>query len=412
MFPTVFRIVGLSFLISLIWMPTTAQFQRCGTDEWALEYEAQYAIARIHKATVEAKIQQWINERSISSRNVITIPVVVHVVWNEAEENISDAQIESQIETLNQDFRALNVEVASVDEEFRAFVADVELEFCLAKIDPRGRATNGITRTFTNLIGIANNQNLIKYGTRGGADDWDTDRYVNIWVGRRTDGILGISTRPGDFNEVQGLVIDYRAFGRGGSAEQNHPYNLGRTTTHEMGHYLGLKHLWGEGLDNDNCSEDDGILDTPKQSDTYNSQCPSSPKSSCRSSDMYMNFMNYTDDACMSLFTLGQKERMLATLFAVRPRLVNTMVCENITTTNAQQAMELKLYPNPAQDQFSISTEMPIQSIHIINSLGQTCHHLMSPKNTVVGVAHLPSGHYQVVITTQHRTIVRPLLIQ
>lgn len=412
MFSTVLKMGWLLFFTIFLNMALSGQFQRCGLDEWVAAQKLKSPEAVEQRKLVEKRINNWRINNEVSSRNLITIPIVVHVVWNKEEENISDAQIASQIEVLNEDFRAFNIEVADIPSEFRALVADVEFEFCLAKINPSGQSTTGITRTFTNNIGIANNQNLIKYGTRGGADPWDTESYVNIWVGRRTDGILGISTRPGD-DEIEGLVIDYRAFGRVGEAMQNAPYNLGRTTTHEIGHYFNLKHLWGEGFDNDNCNQDDDIADTPLQSTTYNSMCPQTAQFSCGSSDMFMNFMNYTNDACMGLFTLGQKEQMVATLFSVRTGILASHTCdENISNTQLASISPFQIYPNPAQHQFIVDTELEAESLKIINSLGQVCLEIDAPMAKQINISHLPTGYYQVLISVEDRFIAQPLLIQ
>ncbi|MEL6943331.1 MAG: zinc metalloprotease, partial [Bacteroidota bacterium] len=342
---------GIFILISLLCSPTLlwGQFHRCGTNQ--VHFRPSNWEER--KSQAEEIIQKFLSQKHIEQRSKITIPVVIHIVWNQEEENISDEQILSQIDILNQDFRAMNTEIMSIPREFEALAADTEIEFCLTRQDERGRETTGIVRTFTREQGVAGNNALIKNGSFGGSDAWDTERFLNIWVGRRNDGILGTATMPGEAEDWEdGIVIDYRAFGNIGTALGNEPYNLGRTLTHEVGHYLGLQHLWGESFNNDSCEGDDGISDTPVQATTYNQECPSEPTRTCQSSDMYMNFMNYTNDACMSLFTIQQSERMIAVLNTIRSELSNNQPCEIVNQVEVSLSEDMiHISPNPVSKQ-------------------------------------------------------------
>ena len=255
------------------------------------------------------------------SRSLITIPLVVHIVWYEPEENLSDAQIQSQAAVLNQDFRALNSEIASVPGPFAGDVADMEIEFCLV----------AVTRTQTSFPNIAN---LYSGGRRrachtslGGHDALDPEHYLNVWVSARNDGACGEGTFPDDPQapaEEQGIFIRPDCFGTTGTAAA--PFNLGRTTTHEIGHYLNLKHLWGEGLEDPFCQSDDMVEDTEEQAYSYSEfiggNCPVHPSFSCGTADMFMNFMNLPADRCMSMFTHGQKARARAAIQAFRPGLL------------------------------------------------------------------------------------------
>ena len=260
---------------------------------------------------------QLLNSRTVPS-GIITIPVVVHVVYYNSTQNITDARINEQIQVLNEDFRRLNADRTNTPAAFSSVAADVQIEFKLAKIDPNGNPTTGITRTPTPTNGFSASTNNVKSSITGGINPWNTQKYLNIWVCNLTSpsGIMGYSSSPVDFAtypNLDGVVIHYNYFGKTGTSA---PYNKGRTTTHEVGHWLDLRHIWA---DNPSCSVDDGVADTPVQSaytTSYHPNCPSFPRyDACTTTSpgvMFMNFMDYTDDGCMNLFTNGQKTRMRA----------------------------------------------------------------------------------------------------
>ena len=194
-------------------------------------------------------------------------------------------------------------------------VGDARIVFKLADRDPNGAVTNGITRTSTSIIAFGDDD-AVKSAASGGADAWPADRYLNIWVCHLQD-LLGYAQFPGGPMHTDGVVIDYRAFGTGGTAEA--PFNLGRTATHEVGHWLNLFHIWGD--DGMGCAGTDQIDDTPNQAGP-NTGSPGFPRVTCDNGpdgDMFVNFMDYVDDRCMVMFTIGQVERMHATLDAARP---------------------------------------------------------------------------------------------
>jgi hypothetical protein len=261
---------------------------------------------------------------------VAVIPVVVHVVYNTAAQNISDAQIQSQIDVLNADFRRLNTDIGSVPGVFQPFTADLRIEFRLAARDPDCNPTTGITRTSTSVAAFTFDYTSdttpagtpVKFASQGGHDAWPADRYLNIWACNLSGGLLGYATFPGYPANVDGVVVDYQAFGTTGTAAA--PFNLGRTATHEIGHYLDLFHIWGD--DGTACTGTDEVADTPNQGGP-NYGCPSFPKISCSNGpngDMFMNYMDYTDDACMVMYTAGQSARANATLNGVRAALLGS----------------------------------------------------------------------------------------
>ncbi|RMG73063.1 MAG: T9SS C-terminal target domain-containing protein [Bacteroidetes bacterium] len=307
--------LGLTSLSSLI-----AQDTRCGTMDYLHQQELADPDLPQRMAAIERFTQEY--QQSQAGRDndvtVITIPVVVHVVYNTAVENISEAQVISQIDILNEDFRRLNADTTASSQWAQA--ADFQMEFCLAKIDPDGFPTNGITRTPTNVSSF-NTNNGVKFDAQGGKDAWPSDTYLNIWVCDLGNGLLGYAQFPGGNPATDGVVINYQYFGRVGTASP--PFHLGRTATHEVGHWLNLRHIWGDG----GCGVDDGVADTPL-SDGPNYGC-NPGHVSCGSVDMVENYMDYGDDICLTAFTAGQRERSMA-LFApggARESILSANVC-------------------------------------------------------------------------------------
>jgi hypothetical protein len=392
----------------------SAQVERCGT-HWRRATSSNWAA---QKEAIDQAVEQWLEQHSssVELRSTITIPVVVHVVWHREEENISDAQVLSQLDIINDDFNAQNEQLDFLPAEFRDVLGDVGIEFCLSDVDDRGRAATGITRTYTNERSIASNQAIIKDATFGGVDAWDTRRFLNIWVGRRDDRILGDATSPGEVEEeLDGVVIDFRAFGDQGTVVGNEPYHLGRTLTHELGHYFGLRHIWGEGAGNDLCIFDDGISDTPVQESTYFGECPNTPQRTCGTSDMYMNFLNYTEDACMSMFTVQQKVRMLAVLNTLRKGLLEQgRNCRMTSTTETAVEINISIYPTPATE--FIQLEMPhlMDEITLHNSLGQRVWQTQQQQQTTlkIDVRSLPSGIYYLHFLLSDQYWTRKVIVQ
>lgn len=257
-----------------------------------------------------AGIENFIFERRAPARiDVVPVPVVVHVVWHAEPENLDDAQILSQLDVLNQDFRARNLDLDRVPEVWRPLVADPRIEFTLAEV----------VRTRTAIDGFGTDD-AVKVTSAGGSDAWPADRYLNVWVCRLASGLLGYAQFPGGPATTDGVVVSHIGFGTTGTAIA--PFDRGRTTTHEVGHWLALRHIWGD--DGDGCNGTDFVADTPNQAGP-NVGCPTYPTISCDNGphgDMFMNYMDYTDDACMVMFTAGQVERIDGTLAGPRANLV------------------------------------------------------------------------------------------
>ena len=309
---TTMKYVWLLSLSLFCWHISLAQ-RGCATEDYLeqqllIDPDLGERMDRIERFT-----QQYVQAPLRSQSQIIRIPVVVHVLYKEPEQNVSLEQIESQIRILNEDFRRMNADTTLTPAVFKPLAGDIQLEFCLASVDPQGNPTSGITRTATPYSSFSHNSNNVKYTAAGGKDAWDPDSYLNMWVCNLTGNVLGYAQYPGGNPETDGVVIDYESFGDMGTAAP--PFHLGRTGTHEVGHYLNLRHIWGNG----GCNSDDFVADTPiASSANYNgAPCAFPGNNSCTIGtddlpDMFQNYMDYSDDACMNIFTKGQKERMRA----------------------------------------------------------------------------------------------------
>ncbi|MBA4177066.1 MAG: hypothetical protein C0505_10980 [Leptothrix sp. (in: Bacteria)] len=280
--------------------------------------------------------------RGMAARTGITrIPVVVHVVHRTAAQNISDAQVQSQIDVLNRDFRKTNGDLSRIPAPFKPLAADARIEFVLADKDPSGNPSTGITRTSTTQNGFVDDDK-VKRASTGGADAWPRDKYLNVWVCQLNGGLLGYAQFPGGGAATDGVVVTHTAFGTTGTAAA--PFNLGRTATHEIGHWLNLRHIWGD--DGNGCNGDDFVPDTPNQGNE-NVGKPAFPQISCNNGpngDMFMNYMDYVDDDSMFMFSAGQVERMQACLDGDRASLGSQVAATSpvLDTTPSTDQLTIK----------------------------------------------------------------------
>jgi len=301
------------FIVTVIFFLLTATCfsqRNCGTEIYHQDIVTQYPELAGRYGRIDPG--QALIEKTNQLKGVIKIPVVVHVVYKDSVENISDAEIAGTINALNLDFAGRNDDHINIPAAFQNKAADCEIAFELVKV----------TRTKTNvpkfLIQFHKDRKgkkifkrayePIKFSALSGVDAFSCTQFLNIWVGNITDGsvneLLGYASFPGGLCEYDGVVINYKYFG---VVTGKQPFNKGRTLTHEVGHYLNLRHIWGD----EDCGND-FIDDTPTQQKD-NSGCPAFPSVSCTNSpdgDMFMNFMDYVNDECMNMFTLKQKIRM------------------------------------------------------------------------------------------------------
>ncbi|MDJ1486074.1 M43 family zinc metalloprotease [Cytophagaceae bacterium YF14B1] len=281
-----------------------------------------------------------------NAKTVYSIPVVFHIVMSNPNQ-VTDAQIQKQLDILNADFAGANADSTSIPSYFKPLFGKSGIQFSLAQRTATGDPTTGINRVTTTKSSFSYTANDVKYTSSRGADSWDPDKYLNVWICAITTtssgSILGYATFPGDMPAAeQGVVIDYRTLPGGSYTD----YNSGRTLTHETGHYFNLYHIWGD--DDGACSGSDYVEDTPNQADA-SSGCYSGVKTdNCTSSGngiMYQNYMDYSDDACLVMFTDAQVTRMEAALVAYRSSLLTSDGAQIavVTTNNA----ELKSIDNP-----------------------------------------------------------------
>ena len=352
-----------------------------------------------------------------SADDVVYIPVVVHVVYIDSSvENISEAQIMSQIDVLNEDFRRHNPDSVNTRPEFQHLASDVGVEFCMADKDPDGNQTTGITRTQGDggFFGFFDPfTNSVKANSTGGKDPWPADQYLNIWVcNLGFFGLLGYAQFPGDDPATDGIVIDYRYFGTTGTVTA--PFDNGRTTTHEVGHWLGLFHVWGDG----DCSMDDMVDDTPDAEEQ--SQGCNFTKAGCGSTDMIENFMDYSDDGCMNMFTHGQSARIWSFLDTdpARNSVISSPGCYiNTGIGEYQNVQTIKTYPNPSSGQVYVDLSKfrnETSKIEVRNLLGEIVWSGQSKAKTgtTLDLTEQPAGTYILTVKTGSQTAEGQIIIQ
>ena len=283
--------------------------RQCAVQQVNERLTEQHPSLRVKQLRIEHECQRLIEKGEAQRvwRRRITLPVVVHVVYKTDEQNIPDEQVASQIDVLNQDYRGTNPDREKIPDAWTSLAADPNIEFELAEI----------TRTETERDSFGTGD-TVKRKADGGADPRPTTKYLNIWVCNLGEGLLGYAQFPGGPARTDGVVILHTAFGTTGAAAA--PFNLGRTATHEVGHWLNLRHIWGDRTD---CSGSDQVSDTPKaQMPNYGT--PTWPLITCNNGpngDMFMNYMDYVDDAAMFMFTQAQAARMNATLAGPRKKI-------------------------------------------------------------------------------------------
>ena len=339
------------FAFTISFSQDVKTIERCATDEYNQQLMEKFPEMKLQREALERKISKKILEQGREQENrriVYTIPVVVHVIHNgEAVgvgANISDAQVLSQIKVLNDDFRRM---IGTRGHNSHPDGADVEVEFCLARQTPSGCTTDGINRidmsaTSTSWGGSSpssNTNTILKPSTI-----WDASKYLNMWTVNFSDSsLLGFAQFPGGSGTTDGVVMGYQFFGSdddpsvdlSGSA----PFHLGRTTTHEVGHYFGLYHTFQGGCTEvgggDLCADTPAVAGPGSNSSVCNpgnDSCPAPPGSP----DMVENYMDYSSDACMNVFTNDQKARMIATITTAsnRPTTLTSNVCNSLTPVN------------------------------------------------------------------------------
>lgn len=401
----------------------------------------QNASVKQNYALAEQNARKWLQNNSNQFLNkhntIIKIPVVVHVVYKNTAQNVADSMIFSQIDVLNECFRKQNSNYNTTRPVFDSLGADIEIEFCLANTDPQGNPTTGIIRTaapsnaqFDPLFGFDNS----KKPSKGGDTAWATSSYFNIWLVDMSilnqTIVLGYATFPGSDPALDGVVIQYNYFGK-----YSKPNFLGRTTVHEVGHWLGMRHIWADDDNGQNpqtvyCDSTDFVDDTPNAGPKSSSNCDKT-KNTCNletaywgtidAPDMVENYMDYSSDACMTLFTKGQKARMYSFLNSDPNRMAiktSTASCNTIMSVNTVQNFSdlIILSPNPANSQVDIKIKGFGESdfslvLYDINGkviLTQKVNYLTAS----IALQDLANGLYFVKIFNSHNSCVKKVLIQ
>jgi hypothetical protein len=393
------------------------------------QYENYLKTAKGRNLT-DAQFENWLapkvaelrrkNKLQKSGNTVVTLPVVVHVIHNGdaigENENIADEQVLSQITVLNNDFRRL-LDTPGYNESTPG--TDIEIEFCLPQRDPNGNPTNGIDRVFKNKAswGMTAVETQLKPSTQ-----WNPEKYINIWVcnfGSDLQGVGGYAFFPEgsgleglegaeSYAENDGVTMYYKCFGSSdyyADGEYIPGMDKGRAAVHEMGHFFGLRHIWGDGED---CTATDYCDDTPTAL-AMNTSCE--PIDSCPENegfDMIENYMDYTPDECKSVFTANQKERIWAVLENAERRgtLINSDGCQAPTSgLNDNILQGLNIYPNPAKDVLNITSDLTgiAGSYEIYNTLGQAiaAKTITFEESQSIDISVLSQGIYIIRLTRE-----------
>ncbi len=396
-----------------------------------------------YRAAVDEAFRSAKSHAKQGHRNdeVYVIPVVVHVVYNNPEHNISDEVIQSQIDVLNEDFRRWNPDADQTREEFLPVAADAGIQFVFATEDPDGNPTTGITRTETtrtSWLGFPEFlPNDIKRTAEGGIDAWDTERYLNIWVGDLSLAgapfILGFAYPPADLDNwpadsdapepgLEGVVVHNAVFGRNSplSSDLLATNDRGRTCTHEVGHFLGLRHTWGDGGGlfggGEGCTVDDGMEDTPNCADAQQQECDPASNTCVDEPidlpDQIENYMDYSDERCQNMFTRQQADLMRAVLETSRSGLV-TAIPASVPETASDR--EITIFPNPTDGLVTLNWEKATEmNITVSDALGRE---VATQSVTAAGKAELdlngfPSGVYTVLLRSSDRQWAKRLVVR
>ncbi len=385
--PLLYSLLACSLFAGNVISQTTpvAKKRTCGAHSLPAEFETWLQSVQHQQSAAKSAAVHF------------TIPVVVHIIHNgEAVGtglNISDAQVISQIEALNRDYNKLNADTTIIPAVWKSVAANCEITFCLAKVDPTGAVmpSPGIDRVNRNTKGFTAgpytedyNDNTVKPKTI-----WNTNDYLNMWCEDLGDDLYGYATFPNPSGTTvtglsapygtattDGVVIAYKTFGTIGDLDSR--FAEGGIVTHETGHWLGLRHIWGDS----NCGNDYCNDTPPAKAD--NNGCFTFPyhKNTCTGNatngEMFMNYMDYSDDPCIAMFTNDQKARMQAILSgsAMRKKQATSIKCNLPTAISTESiANAIAVYPNPSTDLLYISlpTGLDVHAINItlVDALGR-----------------------------------------
>jgi hypothetical protein len=411
-------------------------------EAYELQLQKQDPTRLARRNAAIKRMNDWIaaqrTDRMTSVETQYTIPVVFHVLWNSStpQEKISAAQIKTQIKVLNLDYNRMNTDSVNTPGAFKSVASSFHLTFCLAQTDPKGNPTTGIVYKQTTATSFSQASNAAKYPSLGGDTIWNPNHYLNIWICNLSGGLLGYSEFPTyPLDNTFGSVILYEAVGDSGYLPYSQ-YNEGRTITHEIGHLLNLHHPWGDdgGLCPSNGGKDDGAADTPPEGNSNNDgygngsgptfNCPGFPYtdncSNVSPGIMFENFMEYTNDNCMNIFTKDQYTIALSAIATLLDTLVTSTTCNKPTSVNEYIFnSSINVYPNPSNTgKFNVSiglTNFSHINVAVFNLLGQT----LATWNSDIGsnttydldLSNQPNGLYFVRIFNEDFSVVKKIMI-
>ncbi len=416
---------------SVLFFQVFGQQQRpdkCGAPHFINYIDASYPGYKQQVAyAFEDNASQLRSGNVAKSNDEYIIPVVFHIVYNTQRQNLHDSIILSQLDVLNKDFNAQNADVGNLRPIFQPYRGNPKIRFRLATIDPSGNPTTGITRTQTSIQTFSNSNinadfdlfERVKKTATGGKDAWNTQRYLNIWVcdmsfhgmGMEIPFLLGYASPPLGLSNwpqdempdlIDGVVLQFQSVG------SNNPDGsidvlgtrmdfYGRTATHEVGHYLGLRHIWGDG----DCSAHDGIDDTPNSDEDSGQECDKT-KNKCVDNidgvdlpDLVENFMDYSAEDCMNMFTKGQTNFMRQVLENERYDLVH----DNLASISNIPQIDVNVFPNPAKENILLKASTLLEGqLSLTDLSGRTIMSIeMNDSQTTIDVSTLNAGMYIVV---------------
>lgn len=441
-----FNLLATFCLIGIFSVSTNAQqsAEKCGFNH-VIEFLTQQNPN--YKQQIDAAYQQWVAKANAkqtkNNKTIYTIPVVFHVVWNTSvpQQNLDDSVLLEQIAVLNEDFSRMNADTSNTRSIFFPIVENAQIQFELACVDTNGNTTNGIVRVPTtttfgggfipNMSSIAQIQNT----SQGGSSAWNTSEYFNIWIGDinggNTPSLLGIATPPAGLSNwppnsippelTDGAIIQYNAFGRNNPTAISTMVVNGRTTTHEVGHYLGVRHTAENtfgGLFGSICGDDDGLNDTPncdqsQQGCNFNrNSCVDVIGTLGDLPDMVENYMDYSDQDCQNSFTQGQTLIMRSVLENERIGLLNSPALSNCVVGLTEKSLieKITIYPNPSNGIVTIASEENLDlKITIHNSLGQLVRPIIVSENRFQLSQH---GIYFITIESNTSFVIKKVIIQ
>ena len=397
---------------------------RCGTAQHEAYMRSIDPFYDQKKEDMEKQLQKIIDNmeaEKISKGEVTnaqyTIPIVFHILYNTAAQNVTDAKINAMMLQLNQDWSRTNTDKGNTPSYFASSAVDMQIQFCLAVKDNSGNATNGIIHKQTSSSSFAISGDPIKKTASGGDDPWNVNKYFNVWIGNLSGGILGYGVFP-PISSLYGVAIHYCTVGSLTSPGTCAPYQSGRTLSHEIGHCFNLIHIWG---DEPACSGTDNCADTPNQGDAT-SGCPSGVKTDACSGAPngieYQNYMDYTDDACYNMFSANQKTRAQGAVAGSLMALVNSVptVCTAGTGVIEHSLSDnISLYPNPSTGDVFISSSVNSMDVKVYNAIGEAVVtkkiNVPSSGEAKINLSNNPDGIYLFQMKTEEGTVTKRVVI-